>query len=240
MTSTNGSSTWKPALRIAVEPPEPLDDVRALLRDDDRRLRDDDEDEEGEDQQRDEAAGHERSLSGLRKIISRSTLDDPAPLAARDRRRVLVARRPHGAAQLGAPNRARGNVLERHARCRRRASRRPCPADRAASIAAAGCGRASSEPTEMAENSRSCSHDRACPVEHVEAGDRQRGDAEEDDVEAARRRHFEGDEDEADDQPMPPYHGRSDCSSKHELRRERRKAAKVGRTAGPNSQEIKR
>ena len=44
----------KAGVQDAVKAPEPLDDVRALLRNDDGRLRDDDEHEEGEDQQREQ------------------------------------------------------------------------------------------------------------------------------------------------------------------------------------------
>ena len=46
----------------------------------------------------------------------------------------------------------------------------------------------------MAENSASCTQTRAGEVEHMQARDRQRGNAEEDDVEATRRRHFQRDE----------------------------------------------
>ena len=63
----------KAGVQDAVKPSEPLDDVRALLRNDDGRLRNDDEHEDREDQQREKTTGHERSLSGLRKIIRRST-----------------------------------------------------------------------------------------------------------------------------------------------------------------------
>ena len=52
MTSTTEKNV-KTGIQNAMEAPQPLDDVGALLRNDDRRLRDDDEHEEGEDQQRD-------------------------------------------------------------------------------------------------------------------------------------------------------------------------------------------
>ena len=194
----------------AVKPSQPLDDVRALLRNDDRRLRDDDQHEEREDQQRDKTTGHERSLSGLRKIISRSTSTTLHRFAARDRHRILIARGPHGAAQFGAPNRARRNVFERH----RDISDKRVDVF-AGSVELHPLHQRTAKDEQRHDRDGGKEHelqpDRPRPVEHVKAGDRQGGDAEEDDVEPAGRRHFEGDENKADDEPMPPEH-RAHCS----------------------------
>jgi hypothetical protein len=40
----------------------------------------------------------------------------------------------------------------------------------------------------------------------MQSGDRQGGNPEENDVETARGGHLQGDQDEADDQPVPPEH----------------------------------
>ena len=56
------------------------------------------------------------------------------------------------------------------------------------------------------EKSEELQPDRAGQVEQVQPADRERRDAEENDVEAARGRHLEGDENEADGQPVPPFH----------------------------------
>ena len=152
------------------------------------------------------ATGHERSLSGLRKIISRSTSTtlhrSPRAMVAvswlrADQTAPRSSARPTAPAGMSSSGMAISPTSE--------STSLPGPSS------CIHFSRRTAEHEQRDDRDARKEHelkpDRPRPVEHVEAGDRQRGDAEEDDVEPARRRHFEGDEDEADDEPVPPEHG---------------------------------
>ena len=62
------------------------------------------------------------------------------------------------------------------------------------------------EPTEMSAEEENLEPERPGEIERMKEPDRDRRDAEEDHVEPSRRRHFERDEDQADDDPVPPGH----------------------------------
>ena len=185
---------------------EPLDDVRALLRHDDRRLGDDDEDEQGEDHDDDQQADtvHQRAPSGSIKSSRLFDGHDPAALAAGEQPRCAVPRRPR--------------------RCR--AARR----DPTAPGAMSSSGTATSPTSESTSARRTIElqpaqqrvpeheqrHDRQhgeehqlqperpCQVGELQRRDRDRRDAEEDDVEAAGRGHLQRHEDQSDREPVPP------------------------------------
>ena len=92
----------KPGMQHAGKPAEPLDDVRALLRDDDRRLRNDDECDNDEyqtdDRQRIEV--HQRAPSGTTCNIRPSTRVTRQRAPRVTDHTGIVARRPRRAAQL--------------------------------------------------------------------------------------------------------------------------------------------
>ena len=110
--------------------------------------------------------------------------------------------RPCRAVRRG--RRARQRCLRAASPFHRPASRRPAGGSSRIHFSS-GLRKSSSEATDMPRTARAAARS-VRPSRARERDNRQRGDAEEDDVEPARRRHFEGDQDEAEHQPMPPEH----------------------------------
>ena len=127
----------------------------------------------------------------------------PRAITARGAR--CAPTRPCRATRRG--RRARRDVVERQGDFADERVDVRATADRAAAIASAGCGRAAATRSKAPRNSSSCIQN-GPPGQGAEHADHNRGDAEEDDVEAAGRREFDRGKHETQKEPMPPEDAR--------------------------------
>ncbi len=146
--------------------------------------------------------------TSLRTDVEHESLDrdDAAALTGGERHRRHVADVPGGAAQLGASVAARRDVARTASPPRRRGCRRHPARSRMRSRPSSGCRNSRSATRATTGKSSHCSH-----VARDEAGegqrpDHERGDAEEDDEEAARRGQLDRGQHQAERHPDPPGH----------------------------------